>query len=198
MGLYARLSVHELVDPLFRSGDLDDRIYNQETMAEGSRIHSKYQKKQRGDYLSEYPLECTIEAKLGTVYLFGRADGIKKDGDSVSIEEVKSTVADLDEFFAESEQWHLAQAKCYAYMYLLSNPKCRFARIRVPAYGEDELIVAVSEGVVLLQEGMERTGKGVFGAWLARTVSELDPEAARAVAAATGEKDGGAEGAIGR
>lgn len=74
----------------------------------------------------------------------------------------------------------------------------RFARIRVPAYGEDELIVAVSEGVVLLQEGMERTGKGVFGAWLARTVSELDPEAARAVAATTGEKDGGAEGAIGR
>lgn len=121
MGLYARLSVHELVDPLFRSGDLDDRIYNQETMAEGSRIHSKYQKKQRGDYLSEYPLECTIETKLGTVYLFGRADGIKKDGNSVSIEEVKSTVADLDEFFTVQEKWHLSQAQCYAYMYCRQN-----------------------------------------------------------------------------
>lgn len=62
-------------------------------------------------------------------------------------------------------------------------PDGRFARIRVPARGEDELILAVSEGVVLLQEGAERSGKGVLGAWLARTVSEL-----------AGEKDD--EGAI--
>ena len=55
-------------------------------------------------------------------------------------------------------------------------PDGRFARIRVPAYGEDELIVAVSEGIVLLQEGMERTGKGVLGAWLARTAAELSGE----------------------
>ena len=55
-------------------------------------------------------------------------------------------------------------------------PDGRFARIRVPAYGEDELIVAVSEGVVLLQEGMERTGKGVLGAWLARAAAELSGE----------------------
>ena len=55
-------------------------------------------------------------------------------------------------------------------------PDGRFARIRVPAYGEDELVVAVSEGVVLLMEGMERTGRGVLGAWVARTVSELSGE----------------------
>ena len=52
-----------------------------------------------------------------------------------------------------------------------------FARIRVPAYSEDELVVALSEGVVLLQEGVERTGKGVFGAWVAKTALELDPAA---------------------
>ena len=66
-------------------------------------------------------------------------------------------------------------------------PDGRFARIRVPAYGEDELVVAMSEGVVLLQEGVERTGKGVFGAWLAKTVAELDPEGARA---GVGEREG--------
>lgn len=48
-----------------------------------------------------------------------------------------------------------------------------FARIRVPAYSEDELVVALSEGIVLLQEGVERTGKGVFGAWVARTAERL-------------------------
>ena len=52
-----------------------------------------------------------------------------------------------------------------------------FARIRVPAYSEDELVVALSEGVVLLQEGVERTGKGVFGGWVAKTALELDPAA---------------------
>ena len=48
-----------------------------------------------------------------------------------------------------------------------------FARIRVPAYSEDELVVALSEGIVLLQEGVERTGKGVFGAWVASTTERL-------------------------
>ena len=52
-------------------------------------------------------------------------------------------------------------------------PDGRFARIRVPKRSEDELVVAVSEGVVLLQEGAERSGKGVLGSWLARAVTEL-------------------------
>ena len=57
-------------------------------------------------------------------------------------------------------------------------PDGEFARLRVPPYGEDELILAVSEGVVLLQEGNDRSGKGVFGSWLARTTAELDQAAA--------------------
>ena len=64
-----------------------------------------------------------------------------------------------------------------------------FARIRVPAYSEDELVVALSEGVVLLQEGVERTGKGVFGAWVAKTAQELDPSAPRSPASG-GEQKG--------
>lgn len=56
-------------------------------------------------------------------------------------------------------------------------PDGEFARLKVPPYGEDELIVAVSEGIVLLQEGNDRSGKGVFGSWVARTVAELDPRA---------------------
>ena len=33
------LSVHGLVDFLLRKGDIDNRIYNQSSMQEGSRIH---------------------------------------------------------------------------------------------------------------------------------------------------------------
>lgn len=61
----------------------------------------------------------------------------------------------------------------------LEIPDGYFARIRVPAHSEDELIVALSEGVVLLQEGVETSGRGVLGNWLAQTVQRLRPDAAR-------------------
>lgn len=50
-----------------------------------------------------------------------------------------------------------------------------FARIRVLPYSEDELVVAVSEGTVLLQEGLDLAGRGVLGAWVARTVARMEP-----------------------
>lgn len=51
---YLSLSVHQVVDSLLRAGDIDDRVYNQETMNLGSKIHAAFQKKQGKDYLSEY------------------------------------------------------------------------------------------------------------------------------------------------
>ena len=57
-------------------------------------------------------------------------------------------------------------------------PDGEFARLRVQPYGEDEIIIAVSEGIVLLQEGSDRSGRGVLGSWVAKAVSELDPTAA--------------------
>jgi hypothetical protein len=44
------------VDFLLRAGDIDDRIYNQETMKLGTLMHGAYQKKQGKEYLSEYYL----------------------------------------------------------------------------------------------------------------------------------------------
>lgn len=58
-------------------------------------------------------------------------------------------------------------------------PDGEFARLRVAPYSEDELILAVSEGIVLLQEGTDRSGRGTFGAWVAREVARIDPKAAR-------------------
>ena len=56
-------------------------------------------------------------------------------------------------------------------------PDGEFARLAVPPYSCDELTLAVSEGIVLLQEGSDYEGKGVFGSWVAKTVAELRPEA---------------------
>ena len=47
----------------------------------------------------------------------------------------------------------------------------------MPPYSEDELILAVSEATVLLQEGDDKSGRGVLGSWIARTTAKLHPEA---------------------
>ena len=46
------LSVHQLVDFLLRTGDIDNRVFNRSSMNEGSRIHSAYQAQQGSNYMS--------------------------------------------------------------------------------------------------------------------------------------------------
>jgi hypothetical protein len=45
-----------------------------------------------------------------------------------------------------------------------------FARLAVPPFSEDELILALSEATVLLQEGRDDAGRGVLGTWVAEAV----------------------------
>ena len=112
------LSVHQLVDFLLRTGDIDNRFFNASTMSEGSRLHASYQSQQDEDYYSEYPLKRIMEINGVTITLEGRADGIikKKNGDFM-IDEIKTTTMELQEFRNENIDWHLGQAKCYAYMF---------------------------------------------------------------------------------
>jgi len=57
-------------------------------------------------------------------------------------------------------------------------PDGAFARVLVTPYSEDEMVLAISEASVVFQEGYDMTGRGVLGAWLAREVTALNPEAA--------------------
>ena len=116
MSKIIKLSVHQLVDFLLRKGDIDDRIFNSETMEEGSKIHRNFQNKQKNNYLSEIDLKTTIKYGFYEVVLHGRADGVILDN-PIIIDEIKSTNSSLIDFNDENEEWHLGQAECYAYMY---------------------------------------------------------------------------------
>lgn len=120
------LSVHQLVDFLLREGDIDNRIYNQETMQLGSKIHSSFQKSQGNTYLSEVFLQDEIETDEYIISLEGRADGIIVGDINPIIDEIKSTVSPLEEFYETQKEWHYGQAKCYAYMYTKREglPRC--------------------------------------------------------------------------
>ena len=112
------LSVHQLVDFLLRKGDIDNRIFNRSSMTEGSRLHSIYQAKQGKNYICEYPLSRDFVVDDIEITLQGRADGIiKKSEKDYIIDEIKTTVSDLKVFREENLEWHLGQAKCYAYMF---------------------------------------------------------------------------------
>ena len=116
------LSVHQLVDFLLRSGDIDNRVFNRSSMNEGSRLHAEYQGRQSSNYISEYPLAVTLVVDEIEILLEGRADGLIKRGDgSYVIDEIKTTVEDLKIFHEDNLDWHLGQAKCYAYMFAKLN-----------------------------------------------------------------------------
>ena len=117
-----RLSVHQLVDFLLRSGDIDNRVFNRSSMNEGSRLHSVYQSKQSANYMAEYPLAVSLTVEEIDILLEGRADGIiKRNENEYVIDEIKTTVEDLKTFHDDNLEWHLGQAKCYAYMFAKLN-----------------------------------------------------------------------------
>ena len=117
-----RLSVHQLVDFLLRSGDIDNRVFNRSSMSEGTRLHSVYQSKQTSNYMAEYPLAVALTVDEIDILLEGRADGIiKRSEKEYAIDEIKTTVEDLKVFHDDNLEWHLGQAKCYAYMFAKLN-----------------------------------------------------------------------------
>ncbi len=117
MSFTIKLSVHQLVDFLLRRGDIDSRIFNRSAMNEGSKIHASYQSKQGNEYISEYPLKRTIKIDDFEFIIEGRADGIIKKDNRYIIDEIKTTVVSLPVFRKEQIDWHLGQAKCYAFMF---------------------------------------------------------------------------------
>ena len=103
------LSVHQLVDFILRKGDIDSRVFNMQTMQEGTRIHLRYQSIQDGSYESEVALETDIEYDNFSFLLQGRADGIIKTNKKIIIDEIKSTNDELKHFYSSQGEWQLGQ-----------------------------------------------------------------------------------------
>ncbi len=57
-------------------------------------------------------------------------------------------------------------------------PDGAFSRVITNPYSEDELIVAVSEATVLLDEGADLSGRGPLGLWMAQETARLRPHLA--------------------
>ena len=113
-----KISVRNLVEFILRSGDIDNRksrVMQAEAMQEGSRVHRKIQRRMGASYHAEVPLKIEIPRGNYQFVIEGRADGIIKE-EMITIDEIKGIYMDLS-YLEEPVGVHLAQAKCYAYMY---------------------------------------------------------------------------------
>lgn len=72
------ISVRNLVEFIFREGDIDNRSGRlaQPAMMEGSRVHRKIQRSMGAEYEAEVPLKLSVEAGEYVLEVEGRADGI--------------------------------------------------------------------------------------------------------------------------
>lgn len=138
-----RISVRGLVEFILRSGDIDNRrASSADAMQEGGRIHRMIQRRMGAEYHAEVGLRYVYPAESYDIIIEGRADGIiieaqgevsavpeltdhKLPADAsayvtATIDEIKGTYHDLAKM-QQAVPVHLAQAKCYAYIFAAQN-----------------------------------------------------------------------------
>ncbi len=117
-----RISVRSLVEFILRSGDIDNRrtASPENAMQEGSRIHRMIQRRMGPEYQAEVGLKYTYDAGEYNIIVEGRADGIITQENTVTIDEIKGVFRDIKKM-KSAVPVHLAQAKCYAYIYAQQN-----------------------------------------------------------------------------
>lgn len=121
-----RISVRDLVEYAYRSGDLDSRFVGMGKALEGARLHQKIQGIRKDEavktgevYRKEVSISGKIPYKNLVFNLSGRIDGLIEGSRGLTLEEIKTTMSPLEYIDEDTFPVHWAQAKCYAYMYAL-------------------------------------------------------------------------------
>ena len=119
-----RVSVRNLVEFLMREGDIDNRHQGspENAMQEGSRIHRMIQRRMGAEYQAEVSLRYTFPTEKYVLVVEGRADGIIDTDKETVIDEIKGTYRDVAKM-KEPVGVHVAQAKCYAFIYGLQQER---------------------------------------------------------------------------
>lgn len=131
------VSVRNLVEFVLRHGDIDNRIQASpdNAMQEGGRIHRMIQRRMGAEYQAEVSLKYIHPTEKYILIVEGRADGIIRQEGRVVIDEIKGTYRELARM-KDPMPLHLAQAKCYAYIYglqqELDNVQVRMTYCNIP------------------------------------------------------------------
>lgn len=116
-----KIQVREIIEFVLKSGGLSSEYMGSNVAVEGTKAHRFIQKGRPEEYTSEVPISYSIDLKDIHLEISGRIDGIFKYDDRVIIEEIKSTALALENINEDYNQLHIAQVKCYAYIYADQN-----------------------------------------------------------------------------
>jgi len=114
-----KANVRKVVEFLYSGGDLTSEFSQTSDMLEGTKAHQFLQGKYTEKDQKEVTVKHSFDYNGHSVTLQGRIDGLLNNGSI--IEEIKSTPRDLEELEVDSRPQHLAQAKYYAYFYMIEH-----------------------------------------------------------------------------
>lgn len=118
-----RISVRDLVEFGFSTGDLDSRFVGMGKALLGARLHQKLQSLRKSEaaegetYHKEVAISRTVVFRGLTFIITGRIDGISEGAGGITLEEIKTTSSPLEHINEDTYPVHWAQAQCYAFMY---------------------------------------------------------------------------------
>jgi len=163
------LPIRLLAELTTRSGDIDSRRSDPDSMAEGARAHRLLQKRLAGKYESvraELPLSLSLEHDGYALELQGRADCLISDGEGDIICEIKTTMYDISELDPEDRSFW-AQAECYACIHAL-NTGAEEMRVRLMLYCIDADEIAEYEKRFTTEQLREKVCEilDAYVAWL--------------------------------
>lgn len=116
-----RISIRNLVEFIMKYGSIDNTISSNIKPIEGTRAHQMIQKSYDENYSAEVSLKYEFEHNNIKIRVEGRADGILIENDEIIIDEIKTTLKDVNSYNENINNLHLAQVKCYGYIYCFEN-----------------------------------------------------------------------------
>ncbi len=121
MSVAHKVAVKTMVARALRSGDLRIEFSDTRRARDGIRIHRRIQKSRPAHYQAEVPVSITVETAKIDLAVSGRVDGVYLDTGCCTVEEIKTTLRDLDQISRDPDPVHLGQVRCYAYMYAVEK-----------------------------------------------------------------------------
>ena len=116
-----KISVRNLVEFVMQHGDIDARFRKGPSALDGIKGHKKVQKSRGEEYQAEVGVKFLVCRENIEIEVKGRIDGLFEETDITVIEEIKTTTRSLDELTENYNFLHMAQGKCYAYIYAENN-----------------------------------------------------------------------------
>ncbi|MCL2560013.1 MAG: ATP-dependent DNA helicase [Turicibacter sp.] len=123
-------AIKDIVGYVYQSGDLNLEYFSVNRAQLGTHAHQVVQKQYRKDEC-EVPVAHTMRIDEHEVIMNGRLDLLLKGNSGWVVGEIKSTTRNLDHIRENDRPNHYAQAKFYAYILLLQNPKLAFITVRL-------------------------------------------------------------------